>query len=142
LKPRTVNLLLTLAGVWLVAMATLVPKFAALRQQTTELSNTFQEFGDLLTKGEFASAYEYCSGDFRRATSLADFEATQRALEAKNGRLLTVNNDGQHVKGEGSPIAWVGSVEAKFRYENGNITMDCIFHKENNKWRIFGMRQK
>jgi hypothetical protein len=134
--------LLTLVGVWVVAMVTLVPKFVALRQQTNELSNTFLEFADLLTKDEFESAYEYCSADFRSATSLADFEATQRVLEAKNGKLVAVKNDGEHVKGDGNPIVWVGSVEANFRYENGNITMDCVFRKENNRWRIFGMRQR
>jgi hypothetical protein len=142
LKPRNVNLLLTLAGVLFVAMLTLMPKFVALRHQTNEMSNTFQKFADLLTKGEFESAYEYCSADFRSATSLADFEATQRGFEAKNGKLVAVKNDGEHVKGDGNPIVWVGSVEAKFRYENGSITMDCVFHKENNRWRIFGMRRR
>jgi len=135
--------LLWLAFVALVCIFVVVRSPLAIRShlETSELLADFSDLANCLVGHNYEQAYQMGGSDFREALSYEQFVADQKSLEEKYGGIKTIARQTYDVKGSGTPMFWRGDIEADFVYERETIRVEIVFHQENGRWVIFGMKQ-
>lgn len=136
----------TLLWVTLVALICILvivssPLAIQSRLETSGLLGDFSEFANSVVTHNYDQAYRMGGSDFREALTHDEFVAEQKDLEEKYGRIKTITRQTYDVKGSGTPTFWRGDIEADFVYERESIRVEIVFHQENGRWVIFGMKQ-
>jgi hypothetical protein len=142
MKAKARKVLLWALAVWFAAaMVALSPKFVALHRQTRSLERTFTEYTGSLVGQRFDEAYEQCGTDFRRAMPYDQFVRLYKSLQDQYGPLKSAKRVAYEVHGRGSPMFWRGVIDADFAYEKKTLRFEFVFHKEGDRWVLFGAEQ-
>ena len=142
MKRRTKILLGMLAGVWITAMIVLSPMFVRLHRETKIARQTFKSFSDSLIRQDFFEAYKFCGADFQAAVPYEQFVNIQKDFQKDGGNLRSVKETGYEVTGEGTPVHWTAVIGADFIYPSGTKRFQVELHLENDRWVVFGYRQR
>jgi len=130
-----------LGGIWIAAMAALSPQFVAAHRETKNVLQAFDQYSFALVNQRFDEAYEHCGADFRNALPFDQFVSIQKSLEAQLGHLRSAKRTSYDVRGKGTPISWSAVVDAKILYEKKSLRFKFLFHKEGDRWIIYGYEQ-
>jgi hypothetical protein len=141
MKSRTQKILLWVFGAWVVLMLALSPLFLAAHRETEELKRTFAEYTDSLVRQDFGKAYAYCGSDFHSAMSYDQFADMYKSLQGEYGPLKSAKIAAYEVHGRGTPMSWRATVDADLVYEKKSLRFEFVFHKEGDRWVLFGSEQ-
>lgn len=141
MKQRYQYVLWALAGIWVIAMLALSPRFVSLHRETKAVRGVLGDFAGTLTSHQFETAYQFCGADFRTLTSFEQFVKLLRDLESRYGNLKSIKEAGYHVESQGSPAYWRAVFSADFEYQTRTLRFQLEFHKEAGRWVIFSFRQ-
>jgi hypothetical protein len=134
-------ILLTLAGIWLFAMAMLAPQFVELHNEKNAVNTAFSIFSYALVNHDYLRAYEQCGPEFRQVDPYEKFAVEMDDFENRYGRLKAVKRVSLHLTGDGNPAQWRTSMTAAFDYERKSIQFKIAFHKVEGRWLLFGLQQ-
>lgn len=130
-----------IAFVWLVGVIILSPKFIEAHRQSRDLQHVFTVYAMSVLNHNYEQAYGFCSGDFRDAMPFDRFVDLQKHMEQQYGVLRSFKRRAYEVHGKGNPQYWRGVLDADFVYENKTLKFEFVFHKESDRWVIFGYEQ-
>jgi hypothetical protein len=119
-----------------------VPLWTLGLKKKGSLNRTFSEYAQALTSGNYQAAYGHSDSEFRSLTDLPTFIAQHKELETAFGRLETVSNENIAVEGRGSPLEWVGIVEADLHFHNKTIRVNYELHFVDDRWLVHGYRRE
>jgi hypothetical protein len=122
-------------------MVALSPKFVAAHRETNSVQNAFTEFSEALVDRRFEVAYQYCGTDFRIAMPYEKFVKIQEKLATQYGSLKSFKREAFEVDGKGSPIYWRAVIDGDFLYERKTLRYKFVFHKEAERWVLYGYEQ-
>jgi hypothetical protein len=141
MKTRSRSILLWLVGIWVIVMLALSPQFLAAHRETKDVERAFSNYTDSLVNQRFDDAYRQCGTDFRAAMSYDQFVGVYESLQKENGPLKSVRRVAYEVHGSGTPTLWRAAIDADLMYEKKNIRFAFVFHKEGDRWVLFGTEQ-
>jgi hypothetical protein len=136
-KPTIRKLLLIMLAVWAVAMVSMSPLFVKGWKHKKALDQTLSSYANALVKGDFATAYGYCSAEFKSSTTFEQFVSQQQELRSAYGGLNSFMLEETEVHGHGATPNWTASA---FKYSGKNVSLIYLFHLENGTWRVFGYK--
>jgi len=116
-------------GLAVIAIVVVVIAFSA----TSGVVKAVEKHLALLKEGDVAGAYELTSGEFKNATSLAEFEAFVAQYPA-------LSNNKSHSFTERSVENNMGTVRGSLTAEDGTVTpIKYTLVKERGEWRILSI---
>ncbi len=139
--PPARKILLLLFGLWVVLMLALSPQFLAVHRETKGVERTFSQYTDSLVKQRFDEAYMQCGTEFRDAMPYDQFASMYRSLQGEYGPLKSTKRIAYQVHGSGMPMLWRAVVDADLVYEKKSLRFEFVFHKEGDRWVLFGAEQ-
>lgn len=110
------------------------------REKHSQLEVEFKTFSAYVVNGEIEQAYKTGSKEFQSATTLPTFKANYEDLNQRHGPLKTVKIVNIRVRGRGTPIKWVGHVEADLSYSHQIVKVMHEFHHYGNRWYLHGIK--
>ena len=131
-------ILITLGAVWVIGMLVLSPEFVAAHRETKNVLRAFDQYSASLVNQRFDDAYNYCSVEFQNALPLDSFANVQRTLQTEFGPLRSVDRSALEVHGSGTPMKWRAVIDADLKYEKRTLRFEFVFHKEGERWVLFG----
>jgi hypothetical protein len=131
----------TLGGIWAIAMVALSPQFVAAHRETNNALQAFDGYSSSLVNQQFEEAYRQCGTDFHDAMPYDQFVNLQKSLQLQFGPLKSVRRSTYEVHGSGTPMHWRAVIDAEFIYQNKNLPFRLLFHKEGERWTLFGSEQ-
>jgi hypothetical protein len=137
-KHRTRNIWFGIVAVWAAYMLALSPYFVALHRETKSVERAFAEYTNSLVNRRFSEAYSSCGTDFRSAMSYEQFVSTFETLQKQYGPLMSARRVAYEVHGSGKPVFWRAVIDADFAYEKKTLRFEFVFHKEDDRWVVFG----
>jgi len=140
-QTRNRYILLIVLFAWAVAMLALSPWFIALHHETKAVEQTVAVYTNSLVNQHFDDAYKQCGSDFRAAMPYPQFLNFYQSLQTEYGPLKAARRSGYEVHGSGSPMFWRGVIDADLSYEKKTLRFEFVFHKEGDRWVLFGAEQ-
>lgn len=131
----------TAGGIWAVAMIALSPQFVAARHETKSALAAFDAYSSSLVNQRFDEAYLSCGADFRNAIPYDQFVSLQQSLRERFGPLKSVHRSSYHIHGGGTPMEWTAAIDSDLVYEKKSLRFRFVFHKEGERWVLFGSEQ-
>lgn len=141
MKSGRKKIVLWILVAWVVLMLALSPQFIAAHRENQKLESTFEEFVGFLEKQQFEMAYQQCGTDFRKTTSFDQFAAFYKNLNEQYGKLDSANHTSYEMHASGNPFDWRAIVTAEFDYANKDVKFRFSFHKQDDRWVLFGTEQ-
>jgi len=102
------------------------------------LRSAFETYSANLIAQDYPSAFKVASSGCKSVTSLSSFEAQQRYLVTKYGRLKAVVRFNTNVQAEDWPDDWRGKVDARLKYGSGDLLLTYAFVREDDAWKMSG----
>ena len=133
--------LLIAGSIWAIAMIVLTPQFVAAHRETKNALQAFDGYSSSLVSQRFEEAYRYCGTDFRDAMPYTQFLRLQQSFQTDFGPLKSVRRLAYEVHGSGTPMHWRAVLNADLAYEKKNLRFRFVFHKEGDRWVLFGSEQ-
>ncbi len=141
MKTRNRNILLCAVGIWAIVMLVLSPQFVAAHRETRDVKRVFAEYTDSLVNDRLDDAYRQCGSDFRSAMSYDQFVSLYESMQRENGPLKSIKRGAYEVRGSGTPMLWRAVIDADLIYEKKIVRFEFVFHKEGDRWILFGAEQ-
>jgi len=126
---------------WGTVMLCLSPRFLAIHRESKSVDRTFDQYTSSLVGQRFEVAYQLCGTQFRSAMPYDRFIHVYESLQEEYGPLKSVKRVAYEVRGSGKPLYWRAVVDADFAYEKKTIRFELVFHKEADRWVLFGTEQ-
>jgi hypothetical protein len=141
MKTRNRNILLCVVGIWVIAMLALSPHIVAVHRETGDVKRVFAEYTDSLVNQRLDDAYKQCGSDFRSAMTYDQFVSLYESMQKDNGPLKSIKRRAYEVRGSGTPMFWRAVIDADLIYEKKSVRFEFVFHKEGDRWVLFGAEQ-
>jgi hypothetical protein len=109
--------------------------------QKRNVDVVFDEYADALSSGNYQGAYSMCSPEFKSATNFEQFRAMHEGLTAQNGPLRRIVRMDSAVRWQMSSPNWIGRVEARLDFSNGEDRVLFEFRKSEGEWKLFGYEE-
>jgi len=129
-----------LAGTaFLVVLGWLVSKATMFKSDVEQAMTALNIYTDTLIQMDYSSAYQITSPKFRSAISYPDFVAYQSKLTTSLGMLKSAKQSNWDVDSINS--ATLATIDVNLQFENGNIPLQFILHKEEGIGRVFSYKE-
>ena len=128
-------------GVWVILMIAFSPKLIEAHREVTDAQQLFTGYATSLLNHRYEEAYSFCGSEFRNAMPYDRFAKLQMDLEEQYGILKSFKRVGCEVHGKGNPLYWRGVVDGDFVYEKKTLRFEFVFHKDADRWVIYGYEQ-
>ena len=117
------------------------PQFVAAHRETRDFKRVFAAYTDSLVNQRLDDAYRQCGSDFRRAMPYDQFVSLYESMQKENGPLKSIKRGAYEVHGSGTPMFWRAVTDADLIYEKKSVRFEFVFHKEGDRWVLFGAEQ-
>jgi hypothetical protein len=124
-----------------VVLALLSPRFVAVHRETRKVERKFTEYVGALVSQHFDEAYAECGTAFRSAMTYDRFVSMYKSLQGEYGALRSAKRTAYDVRGSGTPMYWRAVIDADLVYEKKTLRFEFVFHKEGDRWVLFGAEQ-